>query len=196
MRLRPTHPPRPVRRIVSVLLLLLAAPLLAGSASAETVTTGYTWHPTLPLPTQVVEDGLTTDLTYDDAGRLLTLTQTDTTSQSVPFPTGGRQRTWAYTYGIGNRLAAVDGPLPGPADTTRFTYTRDGNLQSLTDPAGLVTTVTAWNGRGQPTTVSDPNGVVSDYSRNGLGRPSGIAVDPGPHERRRHQARSSHADNR
>ncbi|WP_414475406.1 DUF6531 domain-containing protein [Microvirga sp. M2] len=54
---------------------------------------------------------LTTDLSYDDAGRLVDLGQTDTTSHSLPYPTAGRRRVWTYAYGIGNRLTAVDGPL-------------------------------------------------------------------------------------
>jgi YD repeat-containing protein len=166
-------------------LLAAAAGVGAGwllapqGARAQTVTTGYSWHATLPLPTQIVEAGLTTDLTYDDAGRLLGLTQTDTTSQSDPYPTAGRKRVWAYAYGIGNRVTAVDGPLPGPDDTVTSTYTAEGLLQTVTDPVGLTTTVTAWNSRGQPTSVTDPNGVATTYAYDGLGRVTGIVLDPG-----------------
>lgn len=158
--------------------------LAPGAAWAQTVSTGYTWHPTLPLPTQIVEAGLTTDLTYDNAGRLLRLTQTDTTSQSAPYATAGRKRVWTYSYGIGNRVTAVDGPLPGSADTLTYTYSDSGNLQTVTDPVGLTTTVTAWNERGQPTAVTDPNGLVTSYTYDGLGRVIAIVRDPGPRQQR------------
>jgi RHS repeat-associated protein len=161
-------------------LLLAAAAVGGGTARAQSVSVGLTWHPSLPVPVQVVEEGLTTDLVYDAAGRLIALSQTDTTSHSEPYATAGQRRAWSYAYGIGNRVTAVDGPLPGPADTTTYAYTPEGRLSSVTDPAGLVTRVTAWNARGEPTRVEDPNGVATTYAYDGLGRVTAIVRDPGP----------------
>lgn len=52
-----------------------------------------------------------------------------------------------------NLLSAVDGPLPGASDTTRYAYDAAGKLTSVTDPVGLVTKITARNAAGQPTTI-------------------------------------------
>jgi YD repeat-containing protein len=67
-----------------------------GTAIARTITTS--WHSTFRLPTQIVEPRKTTDFTYDSDGNLETRTETDTTSQSVPYSTNGATRTWTYTY--------------------------------------------------------------------------------------------------
>lgn len=134
-----------------------------GYGTAQATTTTLTWHATLYVPTQVVEPGLTTDLTWNASGRLSRLKQTDTTSTAVPFSTNGRTRIWNYTYGTGGTVASVDGPLAGTGDTTAYTYNPSGHLKTVTNEVGLVTTVTAWNGRGQPTSVTDPNGLVTTY---------------------------------
>jgi YD repeat-containing protein len=51
----------------------------AGTLQARTTTTE--WHPTLRQPTRIVEPGLTTDFVYDAQGRLVSRTETDTTTQ-------------------------------------------------------------------------------------------------------------------
>ncbi len=132
----------------------------------------------------MVEAGLTTDLTYDASGRLIQVTQTDTTTQTVPFSTAGRARTWSYTYGIGNLVTSVDGPQPGTADTATYTYNAQGYPETATDEVGNITRVTAWNGRGQPTSVTDPNGVATTYAYDPLGRLTAVVVEPGPTEAR------------
>jgi len=88
-------------------------------------------------------------------------TQTDTTRITTPYATNGRTRTWAYSWNAMGQLLRVDGPLPGTRDTVTYTYTELGYLSSVTNELGHVTTVTAWNGRGQPATVVDPNGVTT-----------------------------------
>ena len=130
------------------------------------------------MPTQVVEPGLTTDLTWNTSGQLTQLKQTDTTTQSVPFSTSGRTRIWAYTYGTGGNLTSVDGPLAGTGDTTSYAYNAGGNLTTVTDQVGHVSTATAWNGRGQPTSVKDPNNTVTQYAYDPLGRLTSITVEP------------------
>jgi RHS repeat-associated protein len=42
-----------------------------------------------------------------------------------------------------------------------------------------VTQFSAWNGRGQPTAMTDPNGVFTEFSYDALGRLTGSTVDPG-----------------
>lgn len=147
-----------------------------GTASAETVT--LTWDMTLRKPLTVVRPSLTTTYAWNPNGTLHTVTQTDTASQTVPYSTNGQTRTWTYGYDAqGVLLRSVDGPLAGTGDTTKYTYTTAGYLQTVTDPVGLVTTVAAWNSRGQPTSVTDPNGIQINYSYDGMGRLTEVMRD-------------------
>lgn len=109
-------------------------------------------------------------------------TLTDTTTITVPYATNGRTRTWGYAWSATGQLLSVDGPLAGAGDTTTYTYTTLGYLQSVTNPLGQVTTVTAWNGRGQPTTVIDPNGVSTVLTYDMHDRVLSITVDPGSNQ--------------
>ncbi len=149
-----------------------------GHGTASAVTTIYAWHATLRAPTQIVQPGLTTDLVWNASGQLTQLTQTDTTSHSVPYATNGQTRVWAYTYTPGGRLASIDGPLSGTGDTVTYAYNAQGYLQSVTNEAGHLTQFTGWSGRGQPTTMTDPNGVVTNLAYDALGRLTSMTVDP------------------
>ena len=161
-----------------------ALPLTVVEASGTPLarTTTYTWHATFMLPTQIVRPGLTTALSYDTQGRLLTLTETDTTSHSVPYSTNGQTRTSTYTWSTTGQLLTADGPLAGVTDKTTYTYSAAGYLATITNGLGHVTTVNTVNSRGQPTQVTDPNSVVTNLAYDGLGRVTSVAVDPGANQ--------------
>jgi RHS repeat-associated protein len=157
----------------------LPTSITRGYGTSQAVTTTYTWNPNFVLPTQVVQPGLTTAFTWNSSAQLTQVTQTDTTTQTVPYSTNGQTRTWTYTYtSTGGYLASVDGPLAGSGDTVSYAYNSQGYLQSVTNEVGLVTQFTAWNGRGQPTSMTDPNGVVTNLGYDGVGRLTSITVDP------------------
>jgi YD repeat-containing protein len=69
-------------------------------------TTTITWNPTFNLPDRIARSGLQTDYTYTPNGQVQTVTETDTTTQAVPYSTAGQTRTWTYTWGTGGRLAS------------------------------------------------------------------------------------------
>ena len=92
-----------------------------GTALARTITT--TWHSTFRVPTQIVAPGITTDFTYDSSGRVLTKTETDTTSHTVPYSTNGTNRTWTYTWDSTGLLQTVNGPRTDVTDTTTYAWT-------------------------------------------------------------------------
>lgn len=146
-----------------------------GTASART--TNITWHSTLHVPTQVVQPGLTTDYTWNSSGQLTQVTQTDTTTTSVPYSTNGQTRIWAYTYNTYGYLLTVDGPLSGTGDTVAYTYDTSGYLASITNELNQTLTVSAVNGRGEPTTVVDAAGITNDLTYDPEGRLKTIAVD-------------------
>jgi YD repeat-containing protein len=130
-----------------------------GTAKARTITTA--WHSTLSLPTSITEPNRTTSFTYDGAGRVLTRTITDT---SV---TPNVARTWTYTYNSFGRVLTEDGPRTDVSDVTTYTYYncttgyQCGQLNTITNAAGHVTTFNAYDVHGQPTQTTDPNGLVS-----------------------------------
>ncbi|HWM66559.1 MAG TPA: DUF6531 domain-containing protein, partial [Steroidobacteraceae bacterium] len=88
------------------------------------------------------------------------------TKTIVDLQTNSR-RSWAYTYDTYGRLLTVDGPRTDLNDVTPYAYytcstgNECGQLQSVTDAAGNVTTYAAYNAHGQPVIVTDANGVTT-----------------------------------
>jgi RHS repeat-associated protein len=148
-----------------------------GSGKPEATTRTITYHPTLNVPATIIEPGLTTTYTYT-TGRLTSMTLTDTS-------TAAPARTTTYTYGTGGNLLTVDGPLAGTGDKTTYTYTAAGYLASVSRQvsavltANLVTTINTVNTRGQPTQITDPNGVITTMTYDGMGRLLTTNVNPG-----------------
>jgi len=147
----------------------------SGSATPSTVTTS--WHALWNVPTQVVEPGRTTDYAWNALGQLETLTQTDTTGHTMPYPTAGQTRSWTYTYGTAGLLLTVDGPLSGSGDTVTFSYDTLGYVKTITDEVGHVMTVDSVNGRGQPTLMTDANGIKTAMSYDARGRLLTVSAD-------------------
>ena len=147
-----------------------------GTASART--TSITWHSTLHVPTEIVQPGLTTDYTWNSSGQLTQVTQTDTTTTSVPYSTNGQTRTWAYTYNSYGYLLTVDGPLSGTGDTVTYTYDTNGYFASITNEVGQTWTVSAVDGRGYPTTIVDANSITTSLTYDSEERLKSVTVDP------------------
>jgi RHS repeat-associated protein len=130
-----------------------------GTAEARTVATE--WHPRFRLPTRIVEPGRETTLDYDVAGNLINHAVRDTATNTT--------RTWAYTYDALGRVLAADGPRTDLADLTTYAYYADddpdlgrrGNLRRITNAAGHVTEIAAYDAHGQPTRIVDPNGLIT-----------------------------------
>ncbi len=76
-------------------------------------------------------------------------------------------------------LASVDGPLAGTGDTVSYTYDTNGYVNTVTNEVGHVTTVNTKNARGQPTQITDANGVVTNLSYDFQGRLLTVTVNPG-----------------
>ncbi|MEQ1711797.1 MAG: DUF6531 domain-containing protein, partial [Hyphomicrobium sp.] len=152
-----------------------------GFGTAAATTTTYTYHATLRTVTQMVEPGRTTNYTWDAAtGRLTSRSEVDTTTHTVPYSTSGQTRTWAYTYTTAaGLLATVNGPLAGTGDTVTYAYDANGYVTSVTNEVGHVTTVNTVNARGQPTRITDPNGVITDLTYDFQGRLKTTTVNPG-----------------
>jgi len=149
-----------------------------GTPQARTTT--ITWHPTFDLPTKTERSGLKVEYTYSSIGQVLTRTETDTTTQSVPYSTAGQTRTWTYNWEASGRLGSINGPKPvdgqGRDDVTAFTYDTTGNLLTSTNALGQVTTFAGYDANGLPASMTDANDIVTEYSYDALGRAIAIRV--------------------
>jgi RHS repeat-associated protein len=131
----------------------------SGTPLARTINT--TWHSSLRLPTQIVEPGRTTNYSYHSDGALHTRTITDTTV------TPNVSRTWTYTYNADRQVLTENGPRTDASDVTTYTYYtcttgyQCGQLNTFTNALGHVTTYNAYNAHGQPTQITDANGLVT-----------------------------------
>ncbi|WP_175597049.1 RHS repeat protein [Peristeroidobacter soli] len=136
------------------------------------------WHASYRLPTQIDELGKRTTFTHDVSGNVLTRTDLDTTTSE--------SRIWTYTYNSFGKVLTADGPRTDVSDVTTYTYYgcttgyQCGQVQTVTNAAGHVTTFNSYNAHGQPLTITDPNGRVTtltyDAHRRLKSRTVGIEV--------------------
>jgi RHS repeat-associated protein len=131
----------------------------AGPARTTTVTYDSTW---VHKPYTTTKTNVTIDDRYDGTtGTLTSHTLKDTTGGS----TNNNTEIWAYTYnGTGEMLTET---FPRTGTTVKNTYTySSGALASITDQLSHAWTVNTANGTGQPTEITDPNSVVTDFVYN------------------------------
>jgi RHS repeat-associated protein len=120
-----------------------------------------TWSTSWREPMLITEPNCTISFTYDGNGNLLTKTITDTTvNPSV-------SRTWTYTYNSFGQVLISQGPRTDVNSTTTYTYYNCasgmpcGQVNTATDALGHVWTYNTYNAYGQPLTITDPNGVLT-----------------------------------
>lgn len=139
--------------------------------------TDMTWRTDQQIAT-LAKPGLSTAYGYDPSDRLSTVTETDTTSHSLPYSTNGQTRTWTYSYTSEGKVASVDGPLAGNADSVTYTYDTSGGLRTVTDELGHITEITSVDGLGRPLAIEDANGIVTELGYSAAGYLESITVDP------------------
>jgi RHS repeat-associated protein len=146
-----------------------------------------TWSSAYRLPTLITEATRTTSFVYDGSGNRKTRTVTDTTV------TPNVSRTWSYTYNTFGQVLTVQGPRTDVNSTRTYAYytctsgAQCGQVQTVTDELGHITTFNTYNVYGQPLTLTDPNGVMTTLtydarqrltSRSTAGETTGIAYYP------------------
>lgn len=139
----------------------------AGTEMEQTSTT--TWHPTLRLPTLIVEPGRETTNVYTAAGLLSSKTVKDTTTNAT--------RTTSYTYTASGQLKTLDGPRTDVSDVTTYDYDSHGNLSKITNALGQATGITAHDGAGRPLTLVDANSVITQLQYDARGRLTSTTTD-------------------
>jgi YD repeat-containing protein len=100
---------------------------------------------------------------------------TDTNGSSGLSPTvTGTARVWAYNYNPNGSVLTMNGPRTDVADVTTYTYHANnatcsgastvgcrGQVETITNAASHVTTISTYNAHGQPLSITDPNGLVT-----------------------------------
>ena len=145
--------------------------LSSGAVTSVTRTTTSEWHSTFRLPvSEKVYAGATatgsplrtTSYTYDAAGNTLARTIADVAQ--------GVSRTWTYTYDANGRVLTEDGPRTDVSDVTTYAFHECthggecGQVYTVTNALGHVTTYNTYNAHGQPTLITDPNGIQTSLA--------------------------------
>ena len=157
---------------------------------ARTISTD--WHPIFRLPARTAEPLRITTFVYNGDGGAQCGTQADgvtlvpgvlcsKTIQPTTDATGtagfgatptGTPRTWTYTYNANGSVLTMDGPRTDVSDITRYSYYlntdadlgKRGNVATITNALGHVTSITAYNAHGQPLTIVDPNQLATNLT--------------------------------
>jgi YD repeat-containing protein len=151
-----------------------------GGATPETRTIGTQWDANFRLPTGVAEPLRITMNVYDPDGTVCgargalcskTIQATTDANGSLGFgaTATGAPRSWAYTYNANGSVLTMNGPRTEVSDVTTYTYYANddadlgkrGNVATITNAAGHVTSITAYDLHGQPLTIVDPNGLTT-----------------------------------
>ncbi|WP_211444617.1 DUF6531 domain-containing protein [Collimonas humicola] len=135
----------------------------SGTPLARTITS--TWHTTYRLPLQIAEPKLLTTYAYDTSGNLLSKTMqatSDVTGAQGLSPTlVGTARIWSYTYNSVGQVLTATGPRTDVADKTIYTYDSSGNLSTITNAVGQVTTLSNYDANGRVGLITDANGATT-----------------------------------
>ena len=163
----------------------------SGTANQRTTTT--TWNNTLrvPLTRTVVDNNGNTvaqmEWVYNAAGQPTAQCRMDPTIAAAASytcattgtpPTGVRRSTATYCTAVDTvqcpivgLLLTTSGPRTDLTDVTTYAYyltdsatSKHGDLQSITDALGHVTTYASYDGAGRVTRTIDPNGVITDVT--------------------------------
>jgi YD repeat-containing protein len=153
----------------------------SGTAQARTITTA--WHATYRLPLTIAEPKLLTTYTYDASGNLLSKTvqaTSDATGANGLSPTlVGTARTWSYTYNYVGQVLTATGPRTDATDTTTYIYDAFGNLSTITNAVGQVTTLSNYDANGRVGLIADANGATTALTYSPRGWLTGKTVTSG-----------------
>ncbi len=142
----------------------------ASPSAAQSYWTQYTYDSAGRLSKIVQKDGSQVDVTYDPSGRVATLTQQvaagDTRITSLTYGagftsiTGPDGQITRLDYDAAKQLTKITAPpayTGAAAQVLQFGYDADGNVTTITDANGKVTT-NAYDADGNITKITDPNG--------------------------------------
>ncbi|NHZ66462.1 DUF6531 domain-containing protein [Massilia genomosp. 1] len=128
-------------------------------------TTTTVWHSNLRLPMQIFEPLRVTSFSYDTLGKVLTKTEQPTLdidgSKGANAVLTGSARKWTHTYYPNGMLWTVKGPRTDVSDVTTYNYDQKGNLSTIKNAAGHLTTLQDYDANGRVGTIIEPNKVTT-----------------------------------
>ena len=133
-----------------------------GTAQARTITTQ--WHATYRLPTLISEPGKTTSFSYDTAGNLLSKTITDTALNKSRTWSWTYNSLGQVLTANGPRTDVTDittYTYYTSASSTAGSVRSVGDLATVTNALNQVTSITNYDLNGRPLTITDPNGIIT-----------------------------------
>jgi YD repeat-containing protein len=143
----------------------------AGTPQARTTTT--TWHATYRLPLQIAEPKRITTFAYDTSGNLLSKTVQATTdvngSQGLGATLTGKARVRSYTYNSFGQVLTATGPRTDVNDTMSYSYDSSGNLTTVVNAAGHITSLSNYDANGRVGTIKAPNGDITNQTYTARG---------------------------
>jgi YD repeat-containing protein len=127
------------------------------------------WHSTYRIPNRIAEPKRLTTYDYFPNGDVKTRSVQATTDESgaLGFAAAkvGTVSTWTHTYNSNGQLETVTGPRAGGIDKTTYTYDPvTGDLQSIKNAAGHVTTFGDYDLNGRARLVTAPNRMTTRMS--------------------------------
>jgi RHS repeat-associated protein len=151
----------------------------------EERTTSYQYlSPTLSLPTLIQSPSVfiahqkQTSTIYQN-NNPVTITQSGYRPDGAPI-----SRTVSMQYNSAGQVTQIDGPRTDVLDITTLDYypcalgNECGQLKSVTNALGQLTTYDTYNADGRITQITDPNGVVSQYTYDTRGRVATLTQTP------------------
>jgi len=76
----------------------------------------------------------------------------------------------AFTYNSAGQVLTVDGPRADVNDVTNYAYSGNGNLASVTDAKGAITSFSGHDGSGRPGQMTLPSGATVALQYNARGQ--------------------------
>lgn len=163
----------------------------SNTTTPQTRTITSEWHANWRLPKRMAEPKRITSYVWNGDGGaycapttalvngnpigvLCSKTITETTDAngslglSATAVTPANVRTWSSTYNALGQMLTNNGPRTDVTDVTNYTYYatttasyRIGDLATVTNALGHVTTINSYDANGRPTSITDPNGLVT-----------------------------------
>lgn len=135
----------------------------AGTPQARTIST--IWHAKFRIPVQINEPLRRTLYAHDANGNVLVKNVQATSdangSQGSAAALVGTARRWTYTYNSLGQVLTLVGPR---TDKTTYSYDAQGNLATISNAAGHLSTLANYDAHGHVGSITDPNGVVTTLS--------------------------------
>ncbi|HFB65733.1 MAG TPA: hypothetical protein ENJ60_09360 [Aeromonadales bacterium] len=125
-----------------------------GTSSEKITTNNWSWIE--PRLFSHKDGGLNVIYHYDSQGRVIGVDKWDTINPVV--------RSTTTTYNMAGLVATINNSRTDLSDVTAFTYDLNGNLSTITNPLGQVTTLENYDGSGRVGKITDPNGIISTLS--------------------------------